>query len=74
MILLLTLLPLERWRGQEVPQRLATPLRDRIGFTGKELADLERAEIVAKVLPSQQQEVAVFDQHMHPRVESRSPL
>ena len=59
-ILLLTLLPFVLAGAEEAPQELATFLRDRIGFTGKELADLRREEVVAKVLPSDQQEVAVF--------------
>jgi hypothetical protein len=59
-VLLSTLLPLVLASAQEAPQELATFLRDRIGFTGKEFADLRRREVVVKVLPSEQQEVAVF--------------
>jgi hypothetical protein len=67
------------WRYYPCPRRraggasgaLATFLWDRIGFAGKELADLQ---VLAKVFSSKQQEVGVFDQHTHPGVESRSPL
>jgi methylphosphotriester-DNA--protein-cysteine methyltransferase len=74
MILLLTLLPLVLASAQEVPQELSRFLRDRIGFTDKELADLQRAEAVAKVLTSEQQEVAVFDQPTQPGAKFRPPL
>lgn len=51
-ILLLALLPLVLASAPEVPQELTTFLRDSIGFTGKELANLQRAE-AAKVLLSE---------------------
>ncbi len=59
---------------QEVPQGLATFLRDRIGVSNKEMDDLQRAQVVAKDLPSEREGVAVFDQHAHSSVEFRSPL
>lgn len=46
--------------AQEMPLELATFLTDRIGLKDKELADIRRGEAVAKVLPSEKQEVAVF--------------
>ena len=58
--LLLTLLsPLAAY-AQQMPPDLATFLRDQIGLTSWELASARRGEVVAKVLPSEKQEVAVF--------------
>jgi hypothetical protein len=59
-VLLSTLLPLVLASAQEAPEELATFLRDRMGFTGKEFAELRRGEVVVTGLPSEQQEVAVF--------------
>ncbi|MGB9463984.1 MAG: hypothetical protein WBR10_02620 [Candidatus Acidiferrum sp.] len=59
-IFLLMLLPPVRANAQETPGELATFLRDRIGLTAKELADVKRGEVVAKLLRSERQEVAVF--------------
>lgn len=58
--ILLLLLPLVRSSAQESPRDLAPFLRDRIGLTAAELAGVKRGEVVAKVLPSEAQEVAVF--------------
>jgi len=46
--------------AQEIPLNLATFLTDRIGLKDPELADIRRGQAVAKVLPSEKQEVAVF--------------
>ena len=46
--------------AQEVPQRLATFLRDRVALKETELADIQRGKAIAKVLPSERQEVAVL--------------
>ena len=45
---------------QEMLEELTTFLRNRIGLTSKDLADIKRRELVAKVLRSETQEVAVF--------------
>ncbi len=59
-ILLLILLPLVAADAQQIPPDLTTFLRDHVGFTSKELVGARRGEVVAKVLPSEKQEVAVF--------------
>ena len=46
--------------AQEVPQRLATFLRERVALKETELADIRREKAIAKVLPSDKQEVAVL--------------
>jgi hypothetical protein len=58
--LFLALVSLVAAGAQEVPPELATFLRDQIGLTTRELASARRGEVIAKVLPSEKQEVAVF--------------
>lgn len=45
---------------QEMLEELTTFLRNRIGLASKDLADVKRRVVVAKVLRSEPQEVAVF--------------
>jgi hypothetical protein len=49
-----------RANAQESPEGLTTFLKDRIGLSAKDLAEVKRGEVVAKVLGSEPQEVAVF--------------
>lgn len=49
-----------RANAQETPEGLTTFLKDRIGLTTKDLTDVKRGGVVAKVLRSEPQEVAVF--------------
>lgn len=58
-IVLMILIPMPA-TAQEMPQELATFLIDRIGLRDKDLAVIRHGEAVAKVLPSEKQEVAVF--------------
>lgn len=46
--------------AQEPPQTLTAFLQARIGLTTKELTGVRRGEVIAKILPSEQREVAVF--------------
>lgn len=46
--------------AQEISKGLATFLRDRVALKETELADIRRGKAVAKVLPSEKQEVAVI--------------
>lgn len=46
--------------AQEMPKGLATFLRDRIALKETQLADIRRGKAIAKVLPSEKQEVAVL--------------
>ncbi len=60
-LFILTLIPVVAASAQEMPQELATFLTSRIGLTAMELASVRQGEVIApKVLPSKQQEVAVF--------------
>jgi hypothetical protein len=59
-IFVLSLIPGLLTNAQEPPQELMAFLRARIGLTAKEMAGVRRGEVIAKVLPSEQQEVAVF--------------
>jgi hypothetical protein len=49
-----------RLNGQETPAGLTAFLKDRIGLTTKELQEVKRGGVVAKVLRSEPEEVAVF--------------
>jgi hypothetical protein len=49
-----------RANAQETPEGLTTFLKDRIGLSTKDLAEVKRGAVVAKVLRSEPQEVAVF--------------
>lgn len=60
MVIVLMLLTSVLAGAQEVPQGLATFLRDRVGLKEGELADIRRGKAIAKVLPSEKQEVAVL--------------
>lgn len=46
--------------AQEMPQGLATFLRERVALKEMELADIRRGKAIAKVLPSEKEEVAVL--------------
>ncbi len=59
-LFVLTLIPVIAATAQEMPQELAKFLTSRIGLTAKELASVRQGKVIAKVLPSKQQEVAVF--------------
>ncbi len=62
MILLLRLLPLVLVSAQDLPRELGMFLRggEHIGFTDNAMSDLQQGKVVGKVLPSEQQEVAVL--------------
>jgi len=47
-------------KAQVTPRELATFFRERIGLTAKDLVEVSRGAVVAKVLRSEAQEVAVF--------------
>jgi hypothetical protein len=60
MILLLRLLPLVLVSAQDLPRELVFAGGEHIGFTDNAMSDLEQGKVVGKVLPSEQQEVAVL--------------
>lgn len=60
MAIVLILLPPVFARAQEIPRGLATFLSDRVGLKDMDLADIRRGKAIAKVLPSEKQEVAVL--------------
>ena len=60
MFLFFALVPLFPVCAQEPLQGLSKFLQERIGLSTNEINNVERGEVVAKVLPSESQEVAVF--------------